>query len=524
MGASLFNQVDCDDDDGLASDSKSEASAQKSVTKAKSETTAKRAPSGEPALRVSQIADRIGKVLLDHLPRKVRVVGEMSNLSQRNHWYFSLKDDQAVLNCVAWASKAKTFRHHVENGMEVLATGSVQFYSPQGRCQLYVDKLEPMGLGSLELQLRALIDELKALGYFDASKKKRPPTFPKRVAVITSEKGAALQDVLDTLRRRCPAIDVVLCDVRVQGAEAASEIANTLAYLRMSHVQHGIEAVILTRGGGSIEDLWAFNERAVADALLDFPVPTIAAIGHETDTTIAELVADVRCATPTQAAMVVSPDRDELMIQIDHAERRFAQHMHQRFALAGERLRYVESHLCRPETVLQTIRERVFHGQHRLDAIIQSKLATAQSQLDRHAIALEQNRPVRLAASRLQAIGIMQYRLNAAIEQRMKMQRDRLGILERESQREIGHVLHEATIKMDRVGSVLMSINPTNVLARGYTITRSGATGKIIHSASDVTERDDVLSQFADGEVRSRVIGETQHDGEQDLFHQDEND
>ncbi len=306
-------------------------------------------------LTVTEVAGRIRGALEAGLPGKLRVVGEISNLSNRSHWFFSLKDGGAALRCVMFASAARRVAFAAKDGLEVVATGRIDFYDAQGNVQLYVDKLEPVGQGALELELRRLMAELRELGYFELDRKKPLPAVPRKVAVVTSVGGAALQDVIDTARRRWPGCELVLIDVRVQGADAAPQVSRALRKLSQRGKAWGIDAVILTRGGGSIEDLWAFNERDVADALFKCKLPVVAAIGHETDTTIAELVADVRCATPTQAAMTVVPDAAALSEQVTQLQRRLSLGLRRRVEYARQRVDSAARHrlLARPEQLVR---------------------------------------------------------------------------------------------------------------------------------------------------------------------------
>ncbi|MHC4219664.1 MAG: exodeoxyribonuclease VII large subunit, partial [Planctomycetota bacterium] len=209
-------------------------------------------------LTVSEVSELVKSALEGHTPSPLRVIGQVSNLSSRGHWYFSLKDESAVLGCVAWASTARGFGFVPAEGDEVIATGHLSFYGPQGRTQLYVRGLEPVGAGALELRFRALCDELRKLGYFDEARKKPLPHLPRRVAVITSAAGAAVQDVIATAAGRLPAVGLVLIDVRVQGDGAAAEIAAAIRHADARRGELGLDAILVTRGGGSVEDLWAF--------------------------------------------------------------------------------------------------------------------------------------------------------------------------------------------------------------------------------------------------------------------------
>ena len=500
-GAFLFDSID-NDDTKVASKQTVESESKKAEAKA---AWGRDKADANHVLTVTEITDRISAVLVDHLPRKVRVVGEISNLSKRGHWYFSLKDEKAVIGCVAWASKAKSFRFEASNGMEVVATGTIQFYSPQGRCQLYVDRLEPVGAGALELQFKALCEELRKAGYFDAARKKVVPTFPRGVAVITSEKGAALQDVLDTLRRRCPAIDVYLVDVRVQGAEAAGEVAKVLRYVGRNHERYGIDAVIITRGGGSMEDLWAFNERVVADALLDFPIPTIAAIGHETDSTIAEFVADVRCATPTQAAMVVSPDRAELGVQLDSSMRRMSARLEHMFRLYEERLRGVQASLGQPDVWIRSARERLESRCAGLRFAMERTIQSKRRRLDSVSTALERNRPHRITSRRERALTLLRYRMNHAVGEVMAHDRSVVAQHWEAWQHRFSVYRSEKRNEASRLGDLLQSIDPKRVLKRGYSITRRGSDGQVVRSIEEIEAGALLQSVVADGMIESEV-------------------
>ncbi|MFM7051832.1 MAG: exodeoxyribonuclease VII large subunit, partial [Planctomycetota bacterium] len=245
-------------------------------------------PGKQPAneLTVGQFSQMIVRTLEDGLRGQFRIKGEIANISVRNHIYFTLKDAEAVLSCVMWSSDAARLGFRPKEGDAVVATGKIGHYPQQGRTQLYVTRLEPQGTGDLQARFDALVKELRGLGYFEESRKKAMPVMPRRVAVVTSAGGAALQDVLQTARERCPAVEFVVVDVRVQGEGAAGEVARALRALDRRRAELGIDAVIVTRGGGSREDLWAFNERIGTDAAFHRHLPLVAAICHEVDTSI----------------------------------------------------------------------------------------------------------------------------------------------------------------------------------------------------------------------------------------------
>ena len=301
-------------------------------------------PAADAPWPVSKLAGAIQAVLADKLPRKLRVVGEISNLSARNHWFFSLKDGDASIRAVMFASAARRVSFDARDGLSVVATGRIDYYAAQGSVQLYVDALQAVGEGELEAAFRRLAAELREEGLFAPERKKPLPAYPRAIAVVTSRSAAALQDVRDTARRRWPGCRLVLVDVRVQGPSAAPQIAAALGRLSEGGAALGIDAVLLTRGGGSIEDLWAFNEPEVVRAVAACSLPTVAAIGHETDTTLAELAADARCATPTQAAMTLVPDEAQLREQTAQLHRRLSLSLTRRLEIARSRVDAASRH------------------------------------------------------------------------------------------------------------------------------------------------------------------------------------
>jgi len=351
---------------------------------------------GDGPLTVSQVAGLVRGALAAGLPAKLQVIGQVSNFSGRGHWFFSLKDENGSLRCVCFASAARRIGFEPVDGLEVIATGRIDYYDAQGQLQLYVDQLKPLGQGELEARFKALCQQLRQEGYFDIDRKKPLPLVPGRVAVVTSRSGAALQDVINTAERRWAGCQLMLLDVRVQGETAAAQIALAIQSLSRDSQRLGIDAIILTRGGGSMEDLWPFNERAVADAVYQCPVPLVAAIGHETDTTVAELVADVRCATPTQAAMTLIPDATALGHQVDQLARRLTLLLKRRYEHDHHRLRTVINH-------------PVFSKPQRLRDVAQTRLENLTNRLTGQMSRILEATQNRLAAlgNQLQAVGPM---------------------------------------------------------------------------------------------------------------------
>jgi exodeoxyribonuclease VII large subunit len=292
--------------------------------------------SGPAPLTVSELVGRIKEALLDAFGQRVIVVGEISNFKRHTsgHLYFSLKDPNATIDAVMFRPLAARVRFDVGDGLEVVAEGRVDVYEKQGRLQFYVERLTPRGAGALELAFRQLKAKLQAEGLFDPARKKPLPRFPRAVGVITSPTGAAIRDIARTLRRRWPAARVYLVGVHVQGDQAAGEIAEAVALLDAKADELGIDTLIVGRGGGSLEDLWAFNEEVVARAIFAARTPIISGVGHEVDFAISDFVADVRAATPTAAAELAVPDAAELRRHVGVLAGRLARRADERLATA----------------------------------------------------------------------------------------------------------------------------------------------------------------------------------------------
>jgi exodeoxyribonuclease VII large subunit len=265
-------------------------------------------------LTVSEITSAIAELMGEAFPR-IAVRGQISNLRRQSsgHLYFSLKDEGAQLVCAMWRSSVERLKFRPEDGQDVVASGRIEVYPPHGKYQLIVSSLQPMGLGDLHLRFEELKKKLAAEGLFAPERKRPLPLWPRRVAVITSPTSAAVRDFLRVAFRRMPGAWITVFPVRVQGDGASDEVA---AALRETPKLGEFDAVVVGRGGGSIEDLWAFNEETVARAIVACPVPVVSAVGHETDTTIADFAADVRAATPSEAAEIVFPDVEALAAQL----------------------------------------------------------------------------------------------------------------------------------------------------------------------------------------------------------------
>ena len=327
----------------------------------------------QKVLSVGQLNDYI-KTRLDGDPylRNIAIRGELSNYKMypSGHHYFTLKDENGAMKCVMFKSSAIRLRFRPENGMKVIAMGSVTVYVRDGVCQLYCTGLILDGIGDLYAAFEQLKAKLGAQGLFDPAHKKPLPKFPGTIGIVTSSAGAAVHDMLRILRKRYPLTQVKLLPVRVQGAEAPMEIAGAIAYANHHNLA---DLLIVGRGGGSMEDLWCFNDELVARAIFDSKIPVISAVGHEPDVTISDFVADLRAATPSNAAELAVPDQDALRQTLDEMQNAMALAMQQKIARGGERLDQLAN---RP--VLRSPLAS-FEGKKQNLEILKSRLVAAQS-------------------------------------------------------------------------------------------------------------------------------------------------
>jgi exodeoxyribonuclease VII large subunit len=459
----------------------------------KAEPKAERAPDrGEepPAkqppneMTVTAFSELISRTLEQGMRGTFRVAGEVANFSDRKHWYFSLKDGGAVLSCVMWSSDAARAQVRPREGDAVVVTGRIGHYAPQGRTQLYATRIERQGVGSIEEEFQRLVKELRGLGYFEESRKKPLPAMPKRVAVVTSAAGAALTDVVKTAQERCPAVEFLVVDVKVQGDGAADEVARALRALDRRRGELGIDAVIVTRGGGSREDLWAFNERVVADAAFAMRLPLVAAIGHEVDTSIIELVADRRASTPTQAVMLLLPDLGELDEQLARRARDLTNAM--RFGIARRRealARLAGSPaLATPGLRVERARARLVALGAALRDATTGSLADERRALDGLGARLAAVTPAARAATARARLAGLAPRLARAIDARARRMR----------------------LELDTFDRRLRSAGPEETIRRGYAVV-TDARGAVVRSVGAVAVGDGLAIRVADGTIDASV-------------------
>lgn len=441
-------------------------------------------------LSVSELTGRVRRLLEGQIG-SVWVSGEVSNLRQQasGHCYFTLKDATAQLNCVLFRGEARASRHFLEDGRSVLLQGDLTVYEPRGQYQLRVTEIELKGVGALQLAFEKLKAKLDAEGLFEPARKRPLPPYPTRLGIVTSPTGAALRDVLHVLQRRFPALDIVLVPVRVQGENAASEIAAAIERLnRWSALQpagSGLDLILVTRGGGSLEDLWPFNEEVVARAIFASELPVVSAVGHEIDFTISDFVADGRAATPSAAAEIIT---ERLVVG-----RQFVTEVETRLPMLAAAA--VEA--CRED--LETLRVR-------LERVHPLRRIQLQSQrLDDLQVALQ--RITRSAwrgwLTQSNALIAAWHRLRPAT--RLLQEQELLAHLRRRLSDRGIEVWRAEQASVASLSERLRLLSPTHTLARGYSITQDARTGRIIRSTAETRAGQCVETRVADGTFRSVV-------------------
>jgi exodeoxyribonuclease VII large subunit len=363
-------------------------------------------PFPPPGVQVFSIGEltRAVKGMLEETYSNVWVEGEVSNLSRPSaygHQYLTLKDDEAPLKAVLYRAIALRMKYDLSDGMRVIARGRLTLYMPRGEYQLLLEEIQPKGIGSLELAFRQLKEKLSLKGYFEPKRKRKLPRIPRRIALVTSRSGSAVRDMIEILSRRWPAAEVWLSPVRVQGEGAAAEVAEAIDKLnRLAAGGASLDVVVLGRGGGSLEDLWTFNEECVAQAIFQSRIPVVTGIGHEDDLTIADMVADVRALTPSEAAEKVVPDGNAVLDWLTGLEVRFRSDLQRRLELARARLLESARRPCfrRPLERLRQGERQLDDWNERLQRAAQCRLEQLRERLKGQAAQLESLSPLNVLA------------------------------------------------------------------------------------------------------------------------------
>lgn len=413
-----------------------------------------------------------------HLGR-VYLTGEISNFRLRpTHQYFSLKDENAIISATMFQSAFKKIQFRPEEGMKVLVIGKVSVFEKSGQYQINIEHMEPDGVGALYLAYEQLKKKLEAEGLFSLPKKPIPQ-FPKKIAILTSESGAVIQDIQTTVARRFPIVQLVLYPTVVQGVHAVNSILKNLDLVE----QEDYDVVIIGRGGGSIEDLWAFNEEPVVRRVAELSIPVISSVGHETDTTLIDFVSDMRAATPTAAAEIATPVLMEIHQQLRNLQTRLEQALSRQLQIKRERMQALAnaSIFQNPERIYQVYQQRVDQLEMRLQQMMQQSVQHKRQQLVKYQHRLELGSPSRRVQTEKQALQYLAKRLEQAQVQLMKDKKQ----------------------QFQRVIQQLDLLSPLKIMNRGYGILQQEET--IIKSVDQLEVNQELTIQLVDGTVRSKV-------------------
>src|SRR5882724_2200904 len=432
---------------------------------------------GPRVYSVSELTREIKAIVEGRFP-SVLVKGEVSNLKapSSGHLYFTLKDADACLDAVLFRTEARRLRFSIQNGLSLVARGRLALYEPQGRYQLVCDTVEPLGAGALQIAFEQLKERLEKEGLFESTRKRKLPFLPRRIAVVTSPSGAAVHDFLRVLHRRFANLPVLIVPARVQGEGAAQEIARGIV---RAAKQPRVDVVVVARGGGSLEDLWAFNEEVVARALCGCPVPTVSAVGHEIDVTIADYCADVRAPTPTAAAELIARVKDELSAELAQRKARLGRAIRGQLERKRGQLDKLRGRVADPRRLIGDRKLRLDRARQRLEDVLHDQLAARQQML-------------RALRERLQS----QHRLEREVvrlEQKLKALAGRALLARR-------HRYEGLTARLD-------ALSPLKVLARGYAVAFD-QRGHALLQASQVQPGERVRVRLHEGELSAQVVEE----------------
>ena len=432
---------------------------------------------------VSQLNQSV-RLMLENQLGAVWLTGEISNFRQpvSVHWYLSLKDENAQVRCAMFRMKNLRVSFRPTNGMQVLVRANVSLYEPRGDYQLIIESMHLAGEGLLMQQFEALKLKLAAEGLFAQHLKKNLPHFSKAVGIITSKTGAALQDILHILQRRDPSLKIIIYPTAVQGKDAATEIAQMI---ELANQRQEVDVLIVGRGGGSLEDLWCFNEEMVARAIFHSHLPVISAVGHETDVTIADFVADVRAPTPSAAAELVSRNQTELLQQLQYRRQRLEIALDRLFAEKQQKLKHLSLrlHNQHPQAQLRIQQQLITQLSHRLQQSLRHRWQKKAENLTALSIRLYKNPlPLRIQQYE-QQLAQLKVRLNSHMNLTLSLQ-----------QKQLAHLCG----KLD-------SLSPLKVLARGYSITQN-QQNFTIRSMKDVNVGEQIKTRLPDGNIISKVI------------------
>ena len=432
-----------------------------------------------PVITVSDLA-RMARSTVERNFQKVWVEGEISNLSKPSsgHWYFTLKDERAQVRCAMFANQNRQVKESLSNGEKILLSGKVTIYEARGDFQIIAETIQKSGTGLLQEKFDALKHQLEKEGLFSEDRKKSLPKIPKHLVIISSKSGAALQDVITVIGRRLPSLRVTLIPVSVQGDNSRVEIIQALN--RCTNL--GADVILLTRGGGSLEDLWTFNLEEIARAVSACPIPIVVAIGHQTDFAIAEFAADLRAPTPSAAAELITPNRLDLLARVSSLTDRIYRCWEADIRLKAEKLKRLRTQLVDPQ---QTLREKIQSVdvlEERLNQSTKKTIEDQQLRLATYRHALNTQRPDKIIRARQQELAHWAERLQHATKQELTRLKQHLGSSVR----------------------TLSAISPLNTIGRGYSLL-STQTGELITSTQTVSPGQSIVGHLNDGSLELMV-------------------
>jgi len=439
--------------------------------------------SNRTILSVAELNAEVNQLLTQGFPL-LWVEGEISNLVRpaSGHLYFSLKDSKSQIRCAMFRNRNMKLTIQPENGMKVLVRGRVGLYEPRGEYQFIAEHMEDAGVGQLQKQFEVLKQKLNDAGLFAQEHKKELPEYPKRIAVITSPTGAAIRDILTVLKRRSPHTPVLIYPVAVQGNNSKTEIETAI---RRADADKKCDVIILARGGGSIEDLWSFNEENMAKAIYHAETPIICGVGHEIDFTIADFIADVRAPTPSAAAELVTPDSNQLITDVIQNRIWLQQHIIQLIQQKQQKLDWLSSRLelQKPSRKVQQQSQRLDEIVSRLHQQINVFISNKKLKLENLDSRLLTNRPIRKVQESQQKLSHLSVRLQQSMQNKIQNSQARFK-------------LQMATLD---------SISPLRTLERGYSITKDKKSGSLITSVKQTKKEREIIVQFKDGEISAIV-------------------
>ncbi len=413
---------------------------------------------------------------------RVYLTGQVSNFRRRpNHQYFSLKDEKAVIQATIWGGVYKKLGFDLEEGMKINVIGRVQLYEPSGSYSIIIEKAEPDGIGALAIQFEQLKKKLGEEGLFEERFKQALPQFPKKIGVVTSPSGAVIRDIITTVSRRFPGVEIILYPTKVQGEGASAEVAENI---RRANERNDLDLLIIGRGGGSIEDLWAFNEEVVVRAIFESHIPIISSVGHETDTTLADFVADRRAATPTAAAELATPvTKLDLLAHLQQQQNRLA-------AATSNRLTYNRERLAKlSQSVIFRQPERLY------DSYLQK--------LDQLNLGLKQK--IReYYNEEVQRARLLQHRLEALAPLRqVQIYQERVAQLERLLRSNMAVVYDHKVAEVKRLSDALLMLDTSRIVARGYAIVKKDE--QVLESIEKINKKDQLTILMRDGQIEVEV-------------------